>query len=53
MSQSSTTLAPPQQSVGPGFHWWRVAVPVLITLVLAALPPPPGLAQHAWYSSPA
>ena len=49
MSQSSTTLAPPQQSVGPGFHWWRVAVPVLITLVLAALPPPPGLAQHAWY----
>jgi L-tartrate/succinate antiporter len=49
MSQSSTTLAPPQQTVGPGFRWWRVAVPVLITLALAALPPPPGLAQHAWF----
>ncbi|HEY2621445.1 MAG TPA: anion permease [Acetobacteraceae bacterium] len=48
MSHSSATLAPPQQTVGPIFHWWRVAVPVVITLALAVLPPPPGLAQHAW-----
>jgi L-tartrate/succinate antiporter len=48
MSHSSTTLATPQQSVGPTFHCWRVAIPVLITLALAVLPPPPGLAQHSW-----
>jgi hypothetical protein len=48
MSQSSTALAPPQQTVGPIFHWWRVAIPILITLALAALPPPTGLAHHAW-----
>ena len=49
MSQSSAALTPPLQTVGPAFHWWRVAIPVLITLALAALPPPPGLAQHAWF----
>ena len=48
MSQSSTALAPPQPTVGPIFHWWRVAIPILITLALAALPPPAGLAHHAW-----
>jgi len=48
MSQSSATLAPPKPSVGPIFHWWRVAIPLLITLALAALPPPAGLAPHAW-----
>ena len=48
MSQSSTTLAPARRATGPVFHWWRVAVPVLIALALAALPPPAGLAQHAW-----
>ena len=50
MSQSSAALIPPLQTIGPAFHWWRVAIPVLITLALAALPPPSGLAQHAWYS---
>jgi di/tricarboxylate transporter len=48
MSQSSTILAPAGRTTGPTFHWWRVAVPVLIALALAALPPPAGLAQHAW-----
>ena len=49
MSQSSATLAPPKPRIGPDFHWWRVVIPVLLTLALAALPPPIGLAQHAWY----
>jgi di/tricarboxylate transporter len=48
MSQSSATLAPPRPLAGPSFHWWRAAIPVAITLVLAALPPPGGVAQHAW-----
>ncbi len=48
MSQSSATLAPPKPAVGPVFHWWRVAIPLLISLALAATPPPAGLAQHAW-----
>ncbi len=33
----------------PPHNGWRVAVPVVITVALALLPPPPGLAQHAWY----
>ena len=49
MSQSTATLAPPKPRIGPIFHWWRVAIPVALTLALATLPPPPGLAQHAWY----
>lgn len=49
MSQSSATLASPRPAAGPIFHWWRVAIPVVITLILATLPPPPGLALHAWY----
>ena len=31
MSQSSAALTAPLQTVGPAFHWWRVAIPVLIT----------------------
>jgi L-tartrate/succinate antiporter len=48
MSQSSATFLPLQPTTGPTFHWWRAIIPVAITLVLAALPPPSGLAQHAW-----
>ena len=48
MSQTSATLVSSQRTAGPIFHWWRVAIPLLITLVLAVLPPPPGLAPHAW-----
>src|SRR5690242_11657121 len=48
MSQSSAAFIPSQPTTGPTFHWWRAVIPVAITLVLAALPPPPGLAQHAW-----
>ena len=33
----------------PSNQWWRAVVPILITLVLAFMPPPTGLAQHAWY----
>ena len=33
----------------PSGQAWRVMIPIGITLILAALPPPPGLAQHAWY----
>ena len=29
--------------------WWRAALPIALALLLALLPPPPGLAQHSWY----
>lgn len=45
----SPGLAPAEQSTGWMHGWWRAAVPVGIALGLAALPPPPGLAQHAWF----
>src|SRR5262245_29920028 len=28
---------------------WRAALPIAVTALLALLPAPPGLAQHAWY----
>ncbi len=28
---------------------WKALAPVAVTLILAAFPPPDGLAQHAWY----
>jgi len=48
MSQSSTVIPAPASGIGPTFHWWRVAIPVLVTLALAALSPPAGLEYHAW-----
>jgi L-tartrate/succinate antiporter len=48
MSQSSSAFASSKPASGPLFHWWRALIPVAITLMLAALPPPPGLAPHAW-----
>ena len=48
MSQSSATLVTPRQAAGPGFHWWRVVIPVAIAVILALLPPPTGLAEHGW-----
>jgi L-tartrate/succinate antiporter len=49
MSQSSARLAMRQSGASHSYQWWRIAIPVLITLSLATLPPPPGLAQHAWF----
>ena len=49
MSQSSATIVPPQPTIAPSHHWWRIVLPIALTLLIAALPPPPGLAQHAWY----
>ncbi len=28
---------------------WKALAPVLVALIIAAFPPPDGLAQHAWY----
>lgn len=47
MSQSSAAFAS-KPTVGPIFHWWRVAIPVAVALMLATLPPPEGLTEHAW-----
>jgi len=29
--------------------WWRVAIPLAVIAIIALLPAPSGLAQHAWY----
>jgi L-tartrate/succinate antiporter len=50
---SSTTVAipkpEPKAAFSPPHGWWRVAVPIAIAVVLAFVPPPSGLSQHAWY----
>jgi L-tartrate/succinate antiporter len=48
MSASPAT-AHVAHDVRPSGRAWRVLVPIGITLALAALPPPNGLALHAWY----
>jgi L-tartrate/succinate antiporter len=30
-------------------NWWRAAAPIAIAVVLALIPPPEGLPQHAWW----
>ena len=47
MSQSPAAFVS-KPTIGPVFHWWRAAIPVAIAIVLAMLPPPAGLTQHAW-----
>ncbi len=50
MNDTSPGLAAPKPALQrPARRWWRTAVPLAIALVLALIPPPPGLAQHAWY----
>ena len=45
---SSTTVSEqPVQQKAP--QWWRVAIPLAIIAIIAALPPPTGLEQHTWY----
>ena len=50
---STTLVSPPKpkqvRTAGPPRGWWRAAVPVALAVAIALLPPPPGLAQHAWY----
>jgi len=29
--------------------WWRIVIPLAVIAIIALLPPPAGLAQHAWY----
>jgi L-tartrate/succinate antiporter len=42
------TIVPAARSKWPHFPW-RALVPIAVTLTLALLPHPAGLAQHAWY----
>jgi L-tartrate/succinate antiporter len=31
-----------------GIAWWRIVTPIAIAIVIALIPPPAGLGQHAW-----
>src|ERR1700761_1687698 len=52
-AMSSTTVVPPKPRHAGATRlphgWWRAAIPVALALLIALLPPPPGLAPHAWY----
>lgn len=49
MSDIPANRATAQHHILPSGWAWRVVIPIGIAVVLALLPPPPGLAQHAWY----
>ncbi|HUB11132.1 MAG TPA: anion permease [Acetobacteraceae bacterium] len=50
---STTVASPPKPQQGRlaklPHGWWRAMVPVALAVLVALLPPPPGLAPHAWY----
>jgi L-tartrate/succinate antiporter len=43
------SVPPPKIAPAASFGWWRVGVPVALTLALGVMPPPAGLAQNAWF----
>jgi L-tartrate/succinate antiporter len=43
-----SAIAAPAQKGTPSTAW-KAIVPVAVAIVLAVIPPPEGLAQHAWY----
>ena len=38
---------PPAQAAG--YPWWKALAPIAVAIIIAVLPPPEGLPQHAWY----
>ena len=38
----------PQGSEAAGIVWWRIIVPIATAIILALIPAPAGLGQHAW-----
>lgn len=46
--QLPVTTPAPAETGGHAFPW-KALVPIAVAIILAALPPPEGLAQHAWY----
>lgn len=49
---ATTTAAKTMAGVPPvkaGYPWWKAIAPVAIAIILALIPPPDGLPQHAWW----
>jgi len=44
-----TLPATPQQPATAGLPWWKALLPLIVAVVIALIPPPEGLPQHAWY----
>jgi len=51
VNPGSLPAAVPTVATAPSGHEiaWKSLAPIVVTLALALLPPPDGLAQHAWY----
>ena len=39
----------PAAAAEPLHLWWKALAPIALALVVALIPPPGGLAPHAWY----
>ena len=46
---NNTPAVVPEKEVPHAVEWWRIALPFAVTIVIALLPAPQGLAQHAWH----
>src|ERR1039458_10689493 len=51
MPTTTVAVSKPEPSAAtvPPHGGWRTAVPIVLAVAIALLPPPPGLEQHAWY----
>jgi L-tartrate/succinate antiporter len=48
LPKGGVVAAPPAIERGHAFPW-KALVPLAVALIIALIPPPEGLAQHAWY----
>ena len=44
---SGSAALPDAKAVG--IDWWRIIMPIAVAIVIALIPAPAGLGQHAWY----
>ena len=48
----TTATAKPSAAVPAaptGFPWWKAVAPIAVAVIIAMIPPPEGLPQHAWW----
>jgi L-tartrate/succinate antiporter len=50
MTTATTSNTPTGEPSAPAtYPWWKAIAPVAVAIVLALIPPPEGLPQHAWW----
>lgn len=49
MAGETKGSAPLQGTEAARIAWWRIITPIAVAIIIALIPAPAGLGQHAWY----